>query len=360
MYKKILSASLVAVAVMFSGCGNDNTTCRIDIQKAIDEGRYDSAISDLQGKCATAYTQSDLDMNLAAAYMGKSGYSVSDIADMLINSADNRDAFTSFLTSVEAKKRGNSLPLLSKANGYFLNAIQAGGNASAIKLCSMANLDAKDDSRLTNACLYIGFNETIKAANTITYLTGNVDTLVNSIDSKSGDTPDDMRASLEALVWATTSGYSDSNITATDINISGNPFTALNITYNENGATKVFYRLAKNSQQDANNTTIITDGYCDENGSKTACTDIENSDGSINMSDSAAANCYACPVLIDKNTTMGIAQLLVDTINNGADTISAVAGNDDVASSIADFKEEITNSRDGNVTIQNIIDYLQK
>ena len=358
MYKKIISASLVAAAVMFSGCGNDNTTCRIDVQKAIDEGRYDSAISDLQGKCATAYTQSDLDMNLAAAYMGKSGYSVSDIADMLINSGDNGEAFTSFLTSVDAKKTGNSLPLLSKANGYFLNAIQAGGNASAIKLCSRANLNAKNDSRLTNACLYIGFNETIKAANTITYLTGNVDTLVNSIDSSSGDTPDDMRASLEALVWATTSGYSDSNITATDINISGNPFTALKVTYS--GANKVFYRLAKNSQQDVNNTTIITDGYCDENGSKTACADIENSDGSIDISNSAATSCYACPVVIDKNTTMGIAQLLVNTINNGADTISAVAGNDDITSSIADFKEEITGNRDGSVTIQNIINYLQK
>ncbi len=180
MYKKVISVALVAMAVMFAGCGNNDTTCRIDVQKAIDEGRYDSAISDLQGRCATAYTQSDLDMNLAAAYMGKSGYSVSDIADMLINADDNGNAFTSFLTSVDAKKTGNSLPLLSKANDYFLNAIQAGGNDPAIILCARKKLDTKNDSRLTNACLYIGFNETIKAANTITYLTGSINTLVCS------------------------------------------------------------------------------------------------------------------------------------------------------------------------------------
>lgn len=362
MYKKIISASLVAAAVMFSGCGNDNTTCRIDVQKAIDEGRYDNAISDLQGKCATAYTQSDLDMNLAAAYMGKSGYSVSDIADMLINSGDNGEAFTSFLTSVDAKKRGNSLPLLSKANGYFLNAIQAGGNASAIKLCSRANLDAKNDSRLTNACLYIGFNETIKAANTITYLTGNVDTLVQSINNDSNRTPYDMRASLEALAWAVNPSYplqSDTNISASTVTFSGNhTFADVNVTYTENGESKLFYRLAKSTRRGSNNTTVVTDGYCDVNGSRDNCQGMEDNTtgGIINP----IAGCHACPVVMDVNDTLSASQLLVETINNGADTISAVAGNDDVASSIADFKEEITGSRDGKVTIQNIIDYLQK
>jgi len=52
MYVKLFSASLLAATVMFSGCGDDKTTCRIDVQKAIDEGRYDNAISNLEGKCA--------------------------------------------------------------------------------------------------------------------------------------------------------------------------------------------------------------------------------------------------------------------------------------------------------------------
>ena len=367
MYKKIISASLVAAAVMFSGCGNDNTTCRIDVQKAIDEGRYDSAISDLQGKCATAYTQSDLDMNLAAAYMGKSGYSVSDIADMLINSGDNGEAFTSFLTSVDAKKTGNSLPLLSKANGYFLNAIQAGGNASAIKLCSRANLNAKNDSRLTNACLYIGFNETIKAANTITYLTGNVDTLVNSINDDSNTTPYDMRASLDALGWAVNSSYkaaSNASISASTVTFSGNhTFADVNVTYIDNGQTKVFYRLAKSINRDTNNTTVITDGYCDINGSKENCQGMEDSaTGEIIH---PIAGCHACPVVMDTNNTLSVAQLLVDTINNGTDTISAVAGDDDVAQSVKDFKQEIIDARtngdtNSTITVNDIINYLQQ
>ena len=361
MYKKVISASLIAAAVMFSGCGDDNTTCRIDVQKAIDEGRYDSAISDLEGKCADAYTSSDLNMNLAAAYMGKSGYSVSDIINMVIDSNDDGNgAFTSFLTSVDEKKNGNSLPLLTTASKYYAKAIQRGNITESSVLCSAANLKLIDDPRLANACLYIGFNETIKAANTITYLTGDVNTLVNSIDSNSSSTPNDMRASLDALAWVIDPTYtpkSDTTISASDINISGYPFAKVDVSYTGVGT---FYRLAKSATRDANNTTVVTDGYCDASGDRSACEGIENDDGSIDLANPAAADCYACPVVMDANNTLGVAQLLVDTLNGGSDAIAAVSGDPDITKSIDDFKEEITGSPDGNVTIQNIIDYLQK
>jgi len=356
MYVKLLSASLLAATVMFSGCGDDKTTCRIDVQKAIDEGRYDSAISDLEGRCATAYTQSDLNMNLAAAYMGKSGYGVSDIINMVINSGDNGgDAFTSFLTSVDEKKTANSLPLLTTASDYYAKAIE--------KPCSAANLRSSDDPRLANACLYIGFNETIKAANTITYLTGDLNKTIESINSDSNSTPNDMRASLDALAWAVDAQYapkSDTNISASDINISGYPFADINVTYDENGVSKVFYRLAKSTTRDINNTTVITDGYCDADGNKTACEGIENADGTINLANLAAANCYACPVVMDANNTLGVAQLLVDTLNGGSDTIVAVSGDPAITDSIDKFKKEITGDVNGTVTIKNIIQYLQK
>ena len=363
MYKKILAASLVAAAVLFSGCGNEDTTCRIGVQQAIDQGRYNDAIADLQGQCATAFTRSDLNMNLAAAYMGKSGYSVSDIADMLINSDNNgSDAFASFISSVDKKKNPDSLPLLTKANNYFLYAIGQNPNSDASTFCTIENINNSNDSRLTNACLYIGFNQTITAANTITYLTGNIDGLVESIND-SNSTPYDMRASLDALVWATTSSYtpkSDTNITALDVNITNVPFTHIAVEYDDNGSKETFYRLAKSSVRDANNTTVITDGYCDSDGNRTACEGIENDDGSINTNLTAASSCYACPVMLDANSTLSVADLLVNTLNGGSDTIAAVSGDADITNSIADFKEAITGSRDGNVTIQNIIDYLQQ
>ena len=365
MYKKVISISLVAMAAMFTGCGNDDTVCRIDVQKAIDEGRYDSAISDLNGRCANAFTSSDLNMNLAAAYMGKSGYSVSDIVDMIINSNGDGDAFTAFLSSVDSKKNANSLPLLNKAGKYFINAIARDGKRDAATLCSPESL-SRNDSRVTNACLYIGFNQTLTTANTITYLTGDVNTVIDSINNDSNTTPYDMRASLDALAYVVDSNYtsrSDTTITGPSaVTIAGASFADINVTYNDNGVLRTFYRLAKDVTRDANNTTLITDGYCDVDGNKSACEGIENDDGSIDTTKMAATNCHACPVVVDISTGDGlsVAQLLVDSFNGGSDTIAAVSGDPDITSSIEDFKKEITGSADGNVTIQNIIDYLQK
>jgi len=366
MYKKVISISLVAMAAMFTGCGNDDAVCRIDVQKAIDKGQYDSAISDLNGRCANAFTSSDLNMNLAAAYMGKSGYSVSDIVDMLVSSDDsNGDAFTAFLSSVDSKKNANSLPLLNKASQYFINAIAIDGKRDAATLCSPERL-SEDNPRVTNACLYIGFNQTLTTANTITYLTGDVDKVIDSINSDSNTTPYDMRASLDALAYVIDTAYTprtDTTISGPSaVSIAGASFADVNVTYTDNGVSKVFYRLAKNTTRDANNTTLITDGYCDANGNRTVCEGIENDDGSIDTQNLAAANCHACPVVVDINTGSGlsVAQLLVDSFNGGSDTIAAVSGDPDITSSIEDYKEEITGSRDGNVTIQNIIDYLQK
>jgi hypothetical protein len=360
MYKKIISGSLVVASLMFSGCGNTDTTCRIDVQNAIDKGNYDVALSKLKGQCASAYTRSDLNMNLAAAYMGKSGYSVSSIVDTLINSGDdNGNAFTSFVSSVDAKSATDSLPLLKSAEDAYVAAIQTATKKTIRALCSKTELNATRDSRRANACLYIGFNEVIKTANTFSYLTGNIDGLVNSISTDQNATPYDMRASLDALAWDYNSSYSPSEgtISSTDVNISGNSFANVKVNYGANG---LFYRLAKSTTRDANNSTVITYGYCDVNGNKDACADIENSDGSIDTNKTNASNCYACPVLVDGNNTLDVASLLVNTLNNGSDTIAAVVNDPDISKSIGDFKKEITGSRDGNVTIDNIIKYLQK
>jgi len=351
---------------MFSGCGDNATTCRIDVQKAIDEGRYNDAIVDMNGSCKTAFTKSDLNMNLAAAYMGKSGYSVSDIADMVIDSGDNNnDAFTSFLTSVDDKKKDDSLALLTTANSYYADAIEKNGVTDTSILCSSANLKTTNDARLINACLYIGFNDTIKSANAITYLTGDLNKTIYSINHDSNTTPDDMKASLDALAWVTDATYTpDSNTTISgpsSITIAGNSFADVNVTYtDENGTPKLFYRLAKTTTRDANNTTLITDGYCDKDGNKTACEGIANDDGSIDINNSKATSCYACPVMMDANNTQGVAQLLVNTLNGGSDTIAAVSEDPDITDSINDFKENITGSRNGTVTIDDIIKYLQK
>ena len=363
MYKKVISISLVAMAAMFSGCGNSDTTCRIDVQKAIDEGRYDDAIADMNGSCKNAFDASDLNMNLASAYMGKSGYSVSDISDMLINNnGDNGDAFSSFISDTNAKKTDNSLPLLTKAKSYYVQAI--GGNEG---VCTDDNLSAINNSRWTNACLYIGFNETVKTAATVSHLTNNVSGVVDAINSDSA-TPYDMNASMDALSWVTDENFSknDTNITASPITINGNSYANIIVEYNNTTSSKTFYRLAKSSVRETNNTTLITDGYCDTDGNKSKCADINNSDGSINLSKQNSQNCYACPVMLDANTSLSVTDSLVDALNNGTDTISAVSNDPDITQSINDFKQNIIDSRknkdDKNttITVQDITNYLQQ
>ena len=360
MYKKVISISLVAMAAMFSGCGNSDTTCRIDVQKAIDEGRYDDAIVNMNGSCKSAFDASDLAMNMASAYMEKAGYSISDVSDMLINNnGDNGDAFSSFISDINSKKTDNSLPLLTKAKSYYIQAI--GGDAN---ICTDDNLTQINNSRLTNACLYIGFNDTVTTANTITYLTNNVSGEVDAINGDSA-TPYDMNASMDALAWSINKTFKLRNrttITATDIKIKGNSYANIIVTYTNTTPKKTFYRLAKSSVREPKNTTLIRDGYCDANGDKTACIGLENSDGSIN---DLTKSCYPCPVMLDSNSSLSVTDSLVDTFNNGTNTISAVSDDPDITQSINDFKKEVINSKKNGsantlITLQDMIDYLQK
>ncbi|QOP44617.1 hypothetical protein FJR45_11960 [Sulfurimonas sediminis] len=358
MYKKVLSSSLIATALLLSGCGGSDTTCRIDVQNAIDDGNYDVAISLLEGECRTAYTQSDLNMNLASVYMGKSGYSVSDIADMLINSNDTQnDAFSTFISSVSKKRNPDSLPLLTKAQQYYLAAISLDTNSSVSELCSRSNLDLRNDSRLENACLYISFNDAVKATNTVTYLTGDVDKLVESLNN-TNTTPYDMKASMDALAWLIDSNFTpnEGNITAQDVNISNKSYAHVIVNYGTNG---LFYRLGKSTTRDANNSTVLTDGYCDSDGNRTACEGIEKTDGSIDITNPAALSCYACPVDFDGNgATEDVVKLLVDTFNNGTESITAIIDDPDITDSIREFKQDITNGNDVNITVDDIINYL--
>ena len=358
MYKKVLSSSLIATALLLSGCGGSDTTCRIDVQNAIDDGNYDVAISLLEGECKTAYTQSDLNMNLASVYMGKSGYSVSDVADMIINANDTQnDAFSTFISNVSKKRNANSLPLLTKAQEYYIAAIAADTNSTVTELCSRTNLDLRNDSRLENACLYISFNDIIKTTSTVTYLTGNVEQLVDSLNN-ANTTPYDMKANMDALSWLINPAFSstEGNISATDVNISNKSYAHVRVDYGANG---LFYRLGKSTTRDANNSTVLTDGYCDSDGNRTACEGIENADGSIDITNSSAAFCYACPVTFDDNgTTEDVVKLLVDTFNSGTETITAIVNDPDITQSIEDFKQEISGTTDGNITVDDIINYL--
>jgi len=363
MMKRTIFGSLVLMATLFSGCGDSSeSTCRIDVQLAIDAGDYDSAVSALEGNCASAYSQSDLKYNLATAYMGKAGYGVSDVISMLVDAGDasNGSAFSSFINSAnESTSGGNSSIYLDKAKLLYLESVTSDANATIDTLCNRADLNTTTNTRFSASCLYLGLNQTLQTVNTILLLTKDVDTLISSIDG-SATTPLDMQASLDALSWAIDANATLSNvssITPSDVNISGSPYTHLIVL--NNGET--FFRLAKSSVRDSNNSTVLTDGYCDTNGSKVNCSDIEDNttnDGSVDLTKSTG--CYACPVDFGSGENQDIAILLVDALNGGTGAISNVTNDASIQQSIDDFKIEIGGSADANITIDNILQYLNK
>ncbi len=366
MLRKILATSSVALSLILSGCGsNSDSTCRMNVQLSLDKGNYAQAIDALNGSCSSAFVQSDKNYNLATAYMGKAGLSASDVLKIIIDAdntsgSGNNNTFSTFIASFNKDKSANATVYLQDAQNYYLKSIAHNGKNTINSLCSQADLNSSDSTRLSSACLYLGFNQTLQTVNTITLLTGNVDALVSSLDSNSDTTPLDMQASLDALAWAVDVNNTLPNnftVSASNITINENNVTALSLI-SPSGET--FYRLAKNSVRDSNNSTILTDGYCDVNGSKANCSGIEYSDGSIDMANSVSSSCYACPVDFGNNSTQNVADLLVNTLNGGTDAIANVSNDPDIMDSVNQFKTDLGVSADQNVTVQDILNYLSK
>jgi hypothetical protein len=362
MYKKVLSTSMVVASLLFSGCGEESTSCRMDVQNDLDTANFDAVITALNGECATAYTASDRYFTLASAYMGKSGFGAIDVVNMLLDSDEGSgDSFSSFTKSVDENKNTDSLEFLNTAQSYYLLSISPDGTATT-DICKDSGIS--NDSRVVNACFYIGFNQTIQATTTITYLTKDINNLVDSINNvDDAETPIDMKVSLDALAWSVgeSSLPNDSNVTSSLVNIEGKDYTHLELL--QNGET--FYRLADSSAPSESSSTLITDGYCLSDGNKTACEGLELADGSIDTSNENYASCYACPVTSLDTNSQNVANLLVDTLNSGAGTIVGVTDDEDIKSSVDDFIKDITGEDNAsvdntNITIQDIIDYLNK
>jgi hypothetical protein len=360
MYKKIFATSLVAASLLLSGCGEDSTSCRFDVQNDLDTGAFDRAIEALNGECATSFNDSDRYFNLASAYMGKANFGAIDVVNLLLDVDDEADdAFASFTRSVDEYKDDTSLEYLGKAQEYFLRAINPDANVSTLTTSVCDSSSDFNDSRISNACFYIGFNQTIQATTTVTYLTNDVDSFASALESDSEEVPLDMQVSVDALAWATGSTLANgSTVTASDVNISGNVYKHLELV--NNGLT--FYRLATANAPASDASTLITDGYCDSDGNKTVCEGIEdNATGAI--TDTTLA-CYACPVTLGDGSGQNIAELLVDTLNGGTDAIGGVTNDEDIQDGVDDFIRDIkgldadANVSNVDVTIDDILQYL--
>jgi len=349
MYKKHLkqlrlAGTIVVSTMMFSGCGGSSDT----IQSQIDTAQFDKVIGDLEAKS----NKDQVDYyNLASAYMGKAGFAASDVVSILLKvneESGNNSSYGSFLTQIEQKKGNDPLLNLSKASQNFIN---AGADKAT---CNQPNKTTLQE----NGCLYIGLSDLYRSATTVTYLTKDITKFTDAINNSTGETPLDMKVSMDALEWATTTNNPLSNastVTSSPVTFTfeGQSYTYTHLNMSLSG--KTFYRLATSSNHQLTDSTIITDGYCDSNYDKTPCSNIEDSDGSIK---DTTKTCYACPVsLTDKNAT-STSQALVDILNSGTDTITSVSNDPTIKDEVVKIKNEMTNNSGQDVTITDVINYF--
>ncbi|HFU74045.1 MAG TPA: hypothetical protein ENK65_00670, partial [Helicobacteraceae bacterium] len=103
--KKSIFFSAVTALFLLSGCGgsSDEADCRFSTQTDLDTGNFEAVIGRLStpnSSCRSAYANNEWQVDLAAAYMGRAGVTVSSILETI--GSGNAD-FASFVAGVDAK-----------------------------------------------------------------------------------------------------------------------------------------------------------------------------------------------------------------------------------------------------------------
>lgn len=353
MIKKMLISSLVAVAFVLTGCGEESEGVdKLETQQMLDNGDFTGVISKVE---PTASTDSDY-LALGAAYMGKAGLALPDLIDIILNSDDTGDdAFVTFINQVDTKKSSSALNDLEKSSGYYKKIVQ--------EKCSVADANLTDSQK--DICLFMGLSQTMKVATAIGYLADDISALTdNTSDAK-------LTASLCAMKYAI-DGRSDTNVTCAVIdNNESITFLDSNRTYSpirilENGETFEFLVTDKNS-------TAITSSFCSTESFSTRIP-LEQNVTFGTLYNDYNASYHACPV----NETLLVtgdaaseadittADVIVNALNEGVDSIG-VAASEDMQQSIDEFKCEVLGgtynyscsvSLDSPVTEQQVINYL--
>lgn len=341
MIKRILVTSMLSTALFLSGCGDSEGEDRLETQQMLDSGDYAAVIAKLEASASSTEEY----LALAAAYMQRAGLGLADLITVVGDSGEQEgDAFTAFVKSVSAQTSSTALNDMGSATrnyGYVV---------------SDCTSDSLSDSQ-KDVCLYVGLAQTMKAATTISYLTGDI--ALFGANSNSTD------AKLKTAACAMQYAY-DGNTTQADCNITvdGNvtftqsekTYESISIVYDDNVSNTFEYLL-----HDMNGTksTVMTKGFCTLTDFTTRVNDMNDS------------TYHVCPINESKTeddlTSEG---LIVDALNGGFNSISGVA-TDDMQESIDEFKCDVLGgtynssscenaSLDQNVTAQQVIDYLNR
>ncbi len=347
--------AILAIVLFFSGCGGENTNdCKYEVSYALDKGDYDSVIKTLEEQNQSCgFSDDEKNLNIAAAYIGKAGLTIVDIVNNMLESDSNGDSdFGSFIKSMSNDNASINLLYFNKAKSFY---DKIPGDCKSINSTSS---DIFKDS-----CFYSGLMQISQSANSISLILGGSDEVTKWQDSSSLTSGDDKNNNQKADSVDATARAIDYSFTG-DINTTNGIATSVeqNITFTKNSSNytyelikisvgntnpNIFYKLISN---DTPRSPIITDGSCDL--SFKSC---DQEDGTT---------CFPCPVIDDSGNAMNTNDQLVDVINNGLDNIINIAnigsGDSDTKKSSEDYKKELDKNNDGNITLDEISDFLNK
>ena len=335
MLKKVGISSLWALTLVMSGCGSSTGESQLEIQQMLDKRYFTGVISKVE---SSAQSKDDY-LTLGSAYMGKAGFTLSDVigAFATSDSTQQGDAFANYVTTVVGEDPSpTAFSDLEKANLYYTKVV-SDYCTSKTKVLSSSEEDI---------CLYIGLALTTKAATTINLLSDNIGTFgTGEVDTK-------LQASACALQYT---------IDATQVSSQCTVTSKSNVTFEESkktyGRIDVYVNGESNEFLLTNNNreTLLTVGFC------------PNDDFS-KREDEKQSNYYPCPV----NETAGsedvtTGSVLVTTLNDGLDVVKNVAPAE-MQESVEEFKCDLIDghyngqscSKNSTITKQIVIDYLNK
>lgn len=329
---------LMVIFLTFTGCGDDTTddSCAYAVQQNLDEGNFDLVIASLENNqtCGGELSQEDAWLNLAAAYMGKSGLTMGNLLGAVTDS-NSSDAMTSFMTSFATSATAEGL-----ANMDYAKEIYAYISSSAD--CNTTQTGAKAE-----ACLYTGMVTLTEAVGSLSAILGSetlqllsATTLANTDDVNGNGKADGLDVTVCAISDANSSVSpcsTDASISFTsiaDINFTKTPFSAL--------YTVRTFTVSGTGQDDINFTKLIdvdavipspvtTSGYCKTDF--TACPTLN-----------VAGGCYPCPVVINSAATTSTTGLLSIINGSNLDALSSFLPADDnntAANITQDLKDSI-------------------
>jgi len=288
-------------------------------------------------------------MNIAAAYVGSSGYTVFDILGAMSNG--NTNSFNDFVNNITKENNAvETISQLQEADTYYSKVTEGldctnTGNLTEVEKNSCYNLGLVRLSSLTNSVklLFGGEEETVQK-----WASG---VQPNSADDFNGNgVLDNAEASACAIIYASNSQDNCQNGTLASykgkvtFNKNGKSHDLTLIEVDVGNASNGYQSFYQFVSRDTNNRTpILTSGTCDVNFNVSA--------GSPN-----GTSLFPCPTLDKAGEVMGIKQ----NLEQAANVQDLFPDGDQTKTTIESYLSNITGSSDGTIGLDNLSTYLKR